>query len=70
MATAQERLDDAQAAYDALVSGKAVAEFRDSNGETVRYSKADVSLLRQLILDLKNEIAGVTKPLGPMRVIF
>lgn len=70
MATAQERLDEAQAAYDALVMGKAVAEFRDQNGETIRYSKADLSLLSRLIIDLKAEVAGNTTPSGPMRPIF
>lgn len=74
MATVQERLNEAEAAYHALVTGRAVAEVRDQNGETVRYSKADLSKLQLYINSLKDALKATASGLpgggvGPMRVL-
>lgn len=73
MATVQERLNEAEAAYHDLVTGRAVAEIRDQNGETVRYSKADLSKLQLYINSLKQTLAasgGTSTSGGPMRVLL
>ncbi len=44
--TPATRFASLQKAYDDLISGKAVAEFRDSNGESVRYTRADLTRLK------------------------
>jgi len=59
MATLQERLDEAEAAYHDLVIGKAVAECRDANGETLRYNQTTRAALASYIADLKRQISGV-----------
>jgi hypothetical protein len=73
MATISERLAQAQAAYDDLLIGKAVAEFRDQNGEIVRYNQANRAALaahiEKLKVDLANE-AGTPLPGGPMRIFM
>lgn len=72
--TLQERLIEAEAAYHALLTGSGVAEVRDSNGESIRYTQANASRLRAYILDLKAEIAaeasGKSKPVGPLNPTF
>lgn len=71
MATAAERLVEAEAAYHRLMIGGQVVEIVDQNGEKGRYSMANASRLWQYILALRAEIAGdpgVTKP--PMRPLF
>lgn len=73
MATVQERLNEAETAYHELVTGRAVAEIRDQNGETIRYSKADLSKLQIYINSLKQTLtaasgSGLTGS-GPMRVL-
>lgn len=75
MATLQERLSSAETAYDDLLAGKAVAEFRDANGESVRYNRADLKALAAHIQSLRNEIAAAagtsaTPYPGPMRSYF
>lgn len=69
MAATQTLLDDAEAAYHALLTGKAVAEFRDQNGETVKYTTASLPRLLAYITQLKREL-GVVVASGPMRVWF
>lgn len=66
MATLQERLTAAEAAYEALLLGKSVVEFRDSNGEMVRYGPANRSALAAYIANLKNQInvGSVAPPMG------
>jgi hypothetical protein len=64
MATLQERLAEAEAAYHDLAIGKATVEFRDSNGETVRYTAANRAALSAYITDLKRQISGTAT--GPM----
>jgi hypothetical protein len=72
MATLQEQLIEAQAAYHDLLIGKAVAEFRDQSGEVVRYTQADRRELNAYISDLKAQIAVAagTASIGPLRVRF
>ena len=67
--TTQEMLDEAREAYHALLTGQAVAEIRDQNGETVRYAKADLSKLALYIASLEREIAGSAVS-GPMRIMI
>lgn len=68
MATAAERLVEAEAAYHALQTGKSVVRVRDSSGDEVTYTTANIRDLRRYIADLTAEIAGtdrVCKPLKP-----
>lgn len=69
MATLAERLVEAEDAYHTLLTGSAVAEFRDANGEMVRYTSANRSALARYIQSLKDQIAG-TNGDGPMRPFF
>lgn len=64
MATLAERLVEAEAAYHDLQLGKAMVEFRDANGESVRYTAANRRELKIYIDNLKVTIAGVGD--GPM----
>lgn len=76
MATLQElqtRLADAESALHNILIGKGVAEFRDFNGELVRYSKTETPALRAYIKELQDQIAvllGTPNPSGPMRIFF
>lgn len=73
MATLSERLADAEAAYHDLMIGKTLVEFRDSNGETVRYTGANRGSLASYITELKRQIAvenGTTRQAGHMRVFL
>lgn len=65
MANVQQRLTEAEAAYHDLLTGKAVVEFRDQNGEVVRYGQARKGDLAAYIERLKTQIAGTTRN-GPM----
>ncbi len=69
MATTAELLSDAEAAYHKLMTGQAVARFKDQNGEEVQYTAASASKLLSYINGLKGQTAGGT-PSGPMRVFF
>lgn len=69
MATLQERLEEAKQALHDLALGKAMVEFRDSNGEVVRYNVANEPRLRRYIQELEAEIAGQACS-GPMRPLF
>lgn len=71
MATTQELLDEAQAAYHDLQLGKAVASVRDQNGEEIRYTQANRGDLFAYIGTLQNLITpGTGCALGPMRFFF
>lgn len=66
-------LASAKAALHALLTGKAVAQVRDSDGSFVSYSKADLGALRAYIAELEAAIAaenGTPLPSGPMRVFL
>lgn len=62
-------LQEAETAYHRLVTGQSAVEFRDSNGESVRYSAISANQLKGYILSLKMQLGVVTNP-GPMRVRF
>ena len=64
MATLQERLAEAEAAYHDLMIGKQAVQFRDANGEFVMYSKPDAPKLAQYIETLKRQIANTAS--GPL----
>lgn len=68
MATLQERLTNAEAAYDALVTGKAVRRFVDQNGEQVEYTPANAPRLLAYIESLKSQIGGTVA--GPMGIVL
>lgn len=66
--TLTERLEEAENAYHALMTGRSVVECRDSNGEMVRYTAANASRLAAYIEDLKRQLG--TGSSGPMRVFI
>lgn len=73
MATTVELLTEARNALHKLVTGEAVAEFRDLDGTTVRYTQASRGALRAYIAELEAKVAAETKtqsPIGPMQVWF
>lgn len=49
-------LQQAEAAYHQLMLGQGVAEFRDQNGETVRYTPSRKADLWGYILQLRAEL--------------
>lgn len=62
-------LADAKKAYHRLVTGASAVEFRDSNGESVRYSAISANQLKGYILSLEQQL-GLGSSGGPMRVRF
>lgn len=68
--TTAERLAEAEKAYHALMTGRAVVEVTDQNGERVRYTTANASRLSAYIAQLNADIAGSTTPRGPIRPVF
>lgn len=64
------RLLDAQTARHALITGTAVEQFVDQNGETVKYSKMNIAKLEEYIAELEAllnptlAIARMRRPLG------
>lgn len=67
MAVTQIHLDEAEAAYHALLTGKAVTRFRDQNGETVEYSQANRAQLAAYIERLKLQLGTgqASRPMEP-----
>lgn len=63
----QEMLKEARAAYIRLAMGGGIAEFKDQNGETVRYSRTDLKALADLIRMMEIEL-GLAPVLRPMKV--
>ena len=63
----QARLDAAEAAYDKLMSGKAVRVLVDQNGERIEYVQASAARLAAYILDLKRQL-GIGGGMGPLNV--
>jgi hypothetical protein len=63
--TTQERLTEAEKAYHDLMSGRAVVEVRDQNGEAVRYQAANAFRLAAYIQELKNQLGtyGSARPM-------
>jgi hypothetical protein len=68
IAVLQTRLDEAEAAFHKLMTGASVAEFRDANGEQVRYTAANSGKLARYIQSLKDQIAGTES--GPLRPFY
>lgn len=66
MPTIQQRLDEARAAYHALMTGTSVVEVRDGNGESVRYTQINANRLTIYIRDLEAQIAEVSPAVVPM----
>lgn len=64
-------LEEAEQAYHNLQTGQSVAELRDQNGETVRYTPANAYRLAAYILSLKSQL-GLVSPgsIAPGRAIF
>lgn len=62
-------LQDAEQAYHRLMTGQSAVEFRDSNGELVRYSAISATKLMGYILSLKQQL-GIATNTGPMRAWF
>lgn len=62
-------LQEAEQAYHRLMTGQSAVEFRDSNGELVRYSAVSATKLAGYILLLKSQL-GIPTSVGPMRVWF
>ena len=67
-------LAEARAAKHRLLTGAAVAEARDQNGEAVVYAKIDLPRLEAYILDLAAQVAReagqCASPSFPLRVYF
>lgn len=63
-------LDNARAAYHQLMTGGQVAEFRDQNGEMVRYSAANRLALAAYIKWLESQLGIAAPSSAPMRVWF
>ena len=65
------RLAQAEEAYHALMTGQSVAEFRDQNGELVRYTPANAARLMVYIQTLRQQL-GITPAcsFGPAGVFF
>lgn len=70
MPVTQEMLDEARKAYHLLLTGGSVAEFRDQNGEMVRYSAANRWALANYIQWLEGQLGLGVLSKGPMRVWF
>lgn len=62
-------LQEAEAALHRLMTGQSAVEFRDSNGELVRYSAVSRIGLMGYILQLKQQL-GIAGNTGPMRPWF
>jgi len=70
MATAAERLVEAESAYHSLMMGRSAVEVRDSSGEMVVYQRANAAQLAAYIEKLKLEVAGTPTRRGPLGVYF
>lgn len=70
----QTKLTQAEAAFHALQTGKAVRKWVDQNGEQVEYAYANIGQLASYIQQLKDELAdcqGTTPTYrGPIRFLF
>ncbi len=55
----QTRLTQAEQSYHDLITGKAVEQFVDQNGEQVRYTKATVAGLQSYIASLRSALNPV-----------
>lgn len=67
--TDKEALEAAKSAQHDLLTGGAVAEFKDQNGETVRYTTANRFALASYINSLEAKVSGGSA-IRPMTVTF
>ena len=58
--TLAQLLAEAEAAYHQLMTGRAVVECHDQNGESVKYATANAFRLAAYIQELKNQLGGGT----------
>lgn len=70
MAATTTLLAQAEQAYHRLMTGTAVVEVRDSNGETIKYNANSATKLASYILLMKRELGLITEGTGPMKVWF
>ena len=72
--TTLQALTEARQAYHDLLTGQAVTEFRDQNGEMVRYTQINRAALSDYIARLERqyalEIGATPSGVAPMRVWF
>ena len=67
----QARLDAAEAAYDKLMSGKAVRVLVDQNGERIEFTPANASRLAAYIVDLQTQLGlAQVRVVGPMKTFL
>lgn len=66
--TPEAALLEAEKALHDLLIGASAAEITDQNGEKIRYRSIDISKLRVYIQALKDQIAGTSTNVGPMRI--
>jgi hypothetical protein len=63
--TLNERLIEAEDAYHQIMTGQSVVEFRDQNGELVRYSAVNANRLAAYIQSLKIQLGQTgSAPMG------
>lgn len=67
--TDSELLAEAKTALHKLLTGRQAAEFRDQNGEMVRYTRANLAELRRYITELEARVSPPTVS-GPLRPFF
>jgi hypothetical protein len=73
MPTTSELLTEARKAYHELMIGNQAVEVRDSNGESVRFTRANAERLRGYIKELEVQLAqenGTAERRRPMRLQF
>ena len=70
MAVTYVQLQEARTAYHALMTGQSIVEFRDQNGETVKYGQANANKLAIYIQQLEQQLGQTTAPRGPMEPWF
>jgi hypothetical protein len=70
MAATSQLLAEAEAAMHRLMTGTAVVEVKDSNGEQIKYNQASLTKLAAYIQNLKLELGLLTAGSGPMTVWF
>lgn len=64
----EKLLEEAETQYHKLALGRAAVEFRDQNGELVRYTPANMTALAKYIENLKRQLGLID--CGPLRVTF
>lgn len=65
----QKMLDEAIEAYHRIATGGGVYEFRDQNGEVIRYSRVNLAQLQAYIERMQGQLhPECRRNAGPMRV--